>query len=131
MQMILRYRTGTYYSQPSICLNTLGASVNVGANVMQVATGLRAIGGISASGSYSSLSLSASQSKINSKIPFYVGLTWNGGGGHATVCSGYSGSSLQIIDPSGSAATTYFAYSTMVTNCNFKSGTGKWDHGVY
>lgn len=127
--MLLRYRTGTYYSQPFIVSTAKGAVVDLPSNASESAQTFRAISGQSASYYHPALTISQAQSKINAGTPFDLTLTWSGGGGHAVVCSGYNGSSLQIIDPGANCVTDYFEYSKMIDNCNFKSGNGRWTEG--
>jgi len=54
-------------------------------------------------------------------------ITWtSGGGNHAVICDGYNstGSTVRLIDPWESCATTYYGYDALLMGTAIQSGTG-------
>jgi len=84
---------------------------------------LIAWGAIYGTGSYAALPWVIFQSEIDAGHPFVIGFSWYGGGGHALVGRGYSGSSGYYNDPWPGNGPTLSLYSWMV----YAPGDHTWD----
>ncbi|MCT9928966.1 C39 family peptidase [Planotetraspora sp. A-T 1434] len=73
---------------------------------------------------HDSLTYQGVQTQINAKRPFYVGISWASGGGHALVAYGYDtrylGGLVYYINPKASGARRYVrSYTGLVSNSSF------------
>ena len=80
----------------------------------------------------SALSFAASKSELDSGEPIYIQIIWDAGGAHAVVVSGYnvSANTLTVVDPWTGCGTKEFSYNSMITGCDFQSGSGKWSNSI-
>lgn len=97
--------TGYYCNQPNWIFDR-------GSDMAEV---LSHYGGISGTGYYSALGWSTLVSEIDGGHPFVIGFSWTGGGGHALVGRGYSGSYGYYNDPWPGEGYMYASYSWMVS----------------
>lgn len=129
-QMIGKYITGTLRSQSLICTYVMGGVSDITADLDQMKTALFYTTSKTVYSSNSCLSLATTKSKIDASRPFMARLKWSSGG-HAVVISGYTGSSIRVIDPAKGCGTANFNYTQMTTGVRFQSGYGSWSHSIW
>ena len=129
---MIGHTKGRNVSQSAIVEYVMGSSVNVGANIDQCKQAVDYATLIYSTIAGSAIPYANAKSELDDGEPIFIRIQWNSGGGHAVVASGYnlSAGTITIVDPAVGCGTQAYLYRTMVSNCQFESGTGKWQNTI-
>ena len=127
-QMVGKYY-GNNYSQSKIVYQIKSSYNNAGASDSETT---RAMNYVLPSGKDATcinlISQNSMQTKLAQGYPVPIKMTWDSGGSHLVVVSGYlSNGNITITDPAeGCSAKNSYSYTALVNGTRISSGTGKY-----
>jgi hypothetical protein len=134
---MIGHTLGRQVTQTDIVTQVKGMDINDGANDTEMKNAVTYATLRNSVLRSSAWPFASATNELSTGEPFLIKLTWyknsEPNGAHAVVASGYNITSgtLTVVDPWYGCGTKAFDYNSMITNCKFQSGTGKWTATIY